>query len=1049
MRPSPRARFAAAITLSKGKMYEYGVPLDEHLELPSGLDLELQFPLSLGTLGDFAAETVSLAITRTDAERQTRRSEVVFAAQVLQAFEDSRLCPGLSFDLRLLAAAAFYLGDVPGSASVHIKSLSAENPSHDDFLAAALQLALGHPWRGEEAVRQEPHVSMALSALQSHFLSGMSVDKAQRALRDLRSWSYAVGTGHELLLADLLGAVVITRISKSAWTLLPKYTGLPTETWRPYLARPQAIKEMWPSQRMLGKAGLYKGESAVVQMPTSAGKTRATELILRAAFASGRTNLAVVVAPFRALCHEIANDLQTAFGPDGYEVNQLSDALQPDFTFAILGSFNPLDTPAPHVVVLTPEKLLYVLRQEEEFVERLGLIVYDEGHQFDTGTRGVTYELLLTSIKRILPAAAQTVLISAVIQNAADLARWLLADEAKVVADRWLQTRRLVAFASLPVGYAGQLQFSAAFEGEQDFFVPRVIVPETLKRRAGESKERVFPTAESGSVALYLGLRLVPNGGVAIYASMKSSATKIVRDAVEETFTREPSLSPPSKFSNAEELGRLVYLFEQNFGSESYLTRGAALGLFVHHGNTPHGLRLALEHAMREDHIRFIVCTSTLAQGVNLPIRYLLVTSTMQGRDAIKARDFHNLMGRAGRAGMYGEGTVIFTDAKLYDERIREPRRWEAAQGLLKAGSAAPTGSTLLALLDPMTSDNGFRSITNPSPFEIVTQLIDDPDALYERLDKLPERTTDRGFSSKQLHLQLDKKRAAIEAVESFLMTYRGVEDSHTFVATSRMLGRETFAYSLGTPEKQVLLDEIFERVARRIERLVPDTATQARYGKSLFGVDKSVQIDAWVAENLIELMMTSSSDDLLAVLWPLMLSMSVDRRLKEARPEHVVLVTAKGWLAGDSFKTLLGRLDNAGAFIPQKSKKKKFDIDAVVNLCEQTFGYEFSLYIAAVKASFALQVGSEDIAAEISGYADLLQKRLKYGLPSQDSVSYFEVGFAERVVAQELALSVGWEPAKNSVDAKTFIRRHPDDAESVLSKYPAYFLNVFERVTS
>ena len=61
---------------------------------------------------------------------------------------------------------------------------------------------------------------------------------------------------------------------------------------------------------------------------------------------------------------------------------------------------------------------------------------------------------------------------------------------------------------------------------------------------------------------------------------------------------------------------------------------------------------------------------------------------------------------------------------------------------------------------------------------------------MYERLDKLPERTTDRGFSSEQLHLQLDKKRAAIEAVESFLMTYRGVEDSQTFVATSSRVTR-------------------------------------------------------------------------------------------------------------------------------------------------------------------------------------------------------------------------------------------------------------------
>lgn len=54
------------------------------------------------------------------------------------------------------------------------------------------------------------------------------------------------------------------------------------------------------------------------------------------------------------------------------------------------------------IVVLTPEKLLYVLRHSSELVDEIGLVIYDEGHQFDSGQRGVTYELLLTSIKRLL-----------------------------------------------------------------------------------------------------------------------------------------------------------------------------------------------------------------------------------------------------------------------------------------------------------------------------------------------------------------------------------------------------------------------------------------------------------------------------------------------------------------------------------------------------------------------------------------------------------------------------------------------------------------------
>ena len=82
-----------------------------------------------------------------------------------------------------------------------------------------------------------------------------------------------------------------------------------------------------------------------------------------------------------------------------------------------------LGTGAPtsqNILVLTPEKFLYVLRQTPTLVADIGIVVYDEGHQFDSGRRGITYELLLTEIKALLPAAAQTILISAVIQRPSD-----------------------------------------------------------------------------------------------------------------------------------------------------------------------------------------------------------------------------------------------------------------------------------------------------------------------------------------------------------------------------------------------------------------------------------------------------------------------------------------------------------------------------------------------------------------------------------------------------------------------------------------------------
>ncbi|MDC7312370.1 DEAD/DEAH box helicase [Enterobacter ludwigii] len=1062
MKPKKRARYAAAVTLSKGKMFEYGVPEEDHIDLPEDLDLEMQFPLAVGTVGDFASEVVAKAIGNSiEAQSQTPLDEVIFSAQVLQAYDNSLLNKELSFNLRILAAAGFYLGDVPGNAAVQLSKLGQlEFPKHDT-LAIAVKAAMDRPWEQTNETLVSSRAKDILDVLRQHFRYGRSGgQKAYDAIKSLREWAYSHASAHDLLMADLLGAVSATRIANSAWTLLPHYSNLPPEKWESYLSRSMSIKEMWPSQRLLGEAGLYSGASGVVQMPTSAGKSRATELIIRSAFLSARTKLVLVIAPFRALCQEIANDLEKAFKDDGYDVNQPSDALQPDveFDFSTLSDFLDVESgifdseieveSKPQVIILTPEKLLYILRQEPDIVQKAGLVVYDEGHQFDTGSRGVTYELLLTSIKRMLHENAQSVLISAVIQNAASVAAWLLNDGSKVVSSKSLQASRLIAFTSLPKGKDGQLQFNVAYDSDQKFFVPRVIVSEKMPRLPKERKDRFFPTQESGSIALYLGLRLLKNGGVAIFTGRKASAAKIVREAAEDIFRRGISLEPPSANSDPNEIRRFVYLFERNFGANAYLTQAATLGIFAHHGNTPQGVRLAIEYAMRQSLIRLIVCTSTLAQGVNLPIRYLLVTSAMQGRESIKVRDFHNLMGRAGRAGMYGEGTVIFTDPRLYDERFAKTHRWKDTINLINPDSAEPTGSTLLSLFDPLRNDLGTVILSSPSSAEVATYIVNDWEALLKWVESVPINLPKENFSVASLIEQLKSKKKIIEAVESFLMTYRSDVQPETFVGNSRELVTETLAYSLATEEQKILLTDIFESVARRIELFVPDTAIQQRFGRTLLGIDQALVIESWVTTNANALEGTTSADHLFDMLWPLLVLLSSEKRLSDTVPNGALMTLALGWLAGDSFAALLQRLDKLGAYYPYGTNQRIFDLDMVVDLCEQTFGFEFALLLAAVKESF-IASSSEQAGDVFRGYADLLQKRLKYGLPNQSCIAFFEAGFAERVIAQCLAEGMTQDAIQASFDSRNMIRENPERFEIILQGFPSYFSDVFKTITA
>ena len=439
--------------------------------------------------------------------------------------------------------------------------------------------------------------------------------------------------------------------------MLPKLSGLPIDVWAPIIRRAEFPKELWPSQLLLGRAGFFSGSSGIIQMPTSACKTRSVEIILRSAFLANRTRVAVVITPFRALCREVSVSLHGAFQRDGIKVNEISDIMQRDFVEEFSEIFGGETSKGRAILVLTPEKFLYVLRQLPFLLADIGLVVYDEGHQFDTGSRGITYELLLTQIKSLLPQSAQTVLVSAVIQNAESVGQWLIGESAKVVnGNDLLPTARSVAFASW-TEQLGQLMFFESGEYKKwDYFVPRALERQLLQKRSSKEKARYFPEraeTQSTDVSLYLGIRLAGSGAVAIFCGRKSTARSIA-SRVTEIYQRGYTLAAPATFADQGEVARLKRLIDEHYGSESDVSKAAALGVFLHHGNTPQGLRLAVEHAMQCGLIKFVACTSTLAQGVNLPIRYLIVSGVYQGREKIKVRDFQNLIGRAGRAGHTG-----------------------------------------------------------------------------------------------------------------------------------------------------------------------------------------------------------------------------------------------------------------------------------------------------------------------------------------------------------------------------------------------------------
>ncbi len=1037
MKPELKSKLLLGVTRSKAKMFEYSVPKEHHIKITQ--DPAKLFTLSIGLLGDLAA-----GINREDLQPAAiaeLRNNLLFSARFFDAYLQSKLNETLDSYIVLLGSASFYLCDLPGSASVLAKRIDSDCPDLDgdgleDLLLWLLQADLTtyfDGWHGTFGI----YIDSISKGVLRYFEDGTGEQNLIELAKKLRSTTYEAGTPRQLLFGDVIATVLRRKLENSSWKALPLYSGLSRDKWINPLQKESFIKELWPAQHLLGQANVLKGKSAIIQMPTSAGKTKATELVIRSAFLSERTSLAIIIAPFRALCHEIKNSLVSAFHKESIKIDELSDALQADFEITeLLGH--------QQILVVTPEKLLYVLRHAPELASHVGLLVFDEGHQFDSGTRGITYELLLTSLRSMVHEGTQKVLISAVISNAEAVGEWLNGDPNVVEGTNLNPTFRSVGFASW-LDQLGRIEYVDNQNAEQgEFFVPRVIESYKLPKKPRERKIRLFPEKTDGqAIALYLGLKLAPNGSIAIFCGRKSTAANICEKAV-ANIERGIPLPIPLEFSDKNEVERLHNLHVMNLGSASPASKSAEHGIFSHHGNTPHGIRLAVEYAMRENLVRFVVCTSTLAQGVNLPIRYLIVTSVYQGMERIKVRDFHNLIGRAGRAGMHTEGSILFADPIVYDKRKsrNDKWRWEQIKELLEPRNSEPCISNLLSVFDPITSDDGKYTIKMEA-LDFAKAYISDPDDVSRLAAGIASKHGAKGFTLGGVERQVSWKINLISSVESFLLSHWDeFEDDFSELEVIQM-AEETLAFFLAEEQKREHIRELFKLLAENISANIADPGRRRVYGRTLYGVRDAQSIDEWVQSNTAKLMSIVSEEEVLNIVWPLLTRHIHNGVFKKFDKPDVLKEISQEWINGKPFHDLLGTIHQRKAKMIWGSRRRDFKIDHVIEVCEGALAYDGALLIGAL-CEF-VEALDQDGTTDLVKLLQLFQKRLKYGLPTEATIILYELGFSDRAIAQELSdVIVG----NSRTTMKRSLKKRKANVEAVLERYPQYFTaEVFEKM--
>ncbi|WP_425991061.1 DEAD/DEAH box helicase [Afipia sp. DC4300-2b1] len=1025
MRPEANAQRLLSVTRAKAKMFEFDVPLEYHIALPQRP--ELLFSLAVGLLGDAAAAIAEGE--RIAPREETTAESLLFAATYFESYIESRLNGEVSIDFSVLGAAAYYLADNPGSAVVTARGMEPPPVALGSGLALLVYRLILSNYDAIGPTVYGAGIDNVLAAMSSYLRGTDSADDALSVIQAVRQRAYLDGDGRELLYADIATAIVRKKIDNSARTVLPNASGLPLDHWLPALGRVGFPRELWPSQRRICAAGVLRGESAIIQMPTSAGKTRATELILRSVFLRDRAWLAVIVCPFRSLCHDIRGDMARAFAGENVVLNEATDSFQQDLDIEDLWERRT-------ILIVTPEKLLYLLRRTPELAQHIGLVIYDEGHQFDSGARGVTYELLLTSLKLSLAEQTQIVLISAVIANAGKIAGWLIDNEGAVVDGAGLMpTARRVAFASWQTPL-GRLEYVSPFDPDDtEFFVPRVIDRVSLRLLPRERAPRYFPQAEDGtSIGLYLGLKLCTNDSVAIFCGRKDTVVKICEIAV-DLFQRSDAFTAPVDESNPGEVEKLATLFAQHVGEDAPATQAARIGIFPHHASVPGGLRLAIEHGMKIGDIRFVVCTSTLAQGVNLPIRYLIVTGVYQGGDRMLVRDFHNLIGRAGRAGMHTEGSIIFADTKVFDKRrqARERWRWRTAGELLDASNSEPSASSISAIFQPFEFGQPTRTITLNS--ELLQALVFDDETAVDA-SVAEAVAANPGLDARRFRRYLQDRVQIVHGIASFLLAHlEFVKEGLGERAVN--LAKNTLAHYLADETHRTQIETVFQEVA---ERLLEGAATEemrATLRRSPLAPTTVNTLKTWLEANRATLTQALETRNLLPLISEIVLRYNRSTSITGLSDETVMPLIIERWVSGATFDAILRLLVERNIRIGGSNRFPK--VEDAVALCESGLGYEGAMILATIVD--LAEAGEGDLRAALA----LLQRQMKCGLTSVAELGFFEAGFADRVVAQTLAAN--FPDVFDRLSARLAVRNAAGLAREIVTRYPSYFASVLDEL--
>lgn len=383
----------------------------------------------------------------------------------------------------------------------------------------------------------------------------------------------------------------------------------------------QGFAKLYPPQADSVRSGLLDGKSILVSAPTASGKTLIA-LLAMMSFLSNNKGKVIYLSPLRALAAEKFTEFKKL------EKVALGNKVQVAIS---TGDFENIEKnlEKSNVLILTNEKMDSIIRHGAEWVDEIGLVISDEVHLIGDENRGPTLEMILTQLK-LLETKPQIVGLSATITNSDEIADWL---ECKLVKNDW----RPVPLSE-GVCDEGQVTMSDG----KTFEVERSLM----------------------GTPIDLGVQSVKQGGQSlVFAETRSRSKSLATAAADAIF---PILEK-KEIIELEKTSKKLLTENEHTEIVKTLALLVKKGVAFHHAGLNQKCRETIEAEFRKGTIKLLSSTPTLAAGVNLPARRVVISNINRYNAKVGANrpisilEYKQLCGRAGRPQYddFGESIIV------------------------------------------------------------------------------------------------------------------------------------------------------------------------------------------------------------------------------------------------------------------------------------------------------------------------------------------------------------------------------------------------------